>query len=186
MASDFAGSVVHGVVDEMRCDAADPEEVEGCPDNGGREVEIDAKNFRVMQGREKEKPKRKKVDSLKRAIQAKRPIDRVIVYEDAATSDKYAPNGGHRQQAFDELGLPVPATLFTVPSARERAEEESCYANEALYTNKISRINYNHLNCKEVKVNITAVNPHRNTRRRPPCSPATTVNLPPSFVKHCV
>ncbi len=92
---------------------------------------VDAKNFRVMQGRDKGEPNRKKVESIKRAVIAGRNVTYVRVYRDKTTRELFSPNGAHRQQAFDELGLPVPVILFEVENARERAEWESCLSSMA-------------------------------------------------------
>ncbi|MDR1612257.1 MAG: hypothetical protein LBT97_05670, partial [Planctomycetota bacterium] len=91
---------------------------------------VDAGNFRVIRGRDREEPDRARVDSIKRAIQAGREVVRVRIYQDKKTGEKFSPNGAHRQQAHDEFGLRVPAIIVTVADARERAERESCFANE--------------------------------------------------------
>lgn len=156
MASDFTDDVGHEEADGMKFTTADemgeevkadivlagvgvddrpleePEVEEYVPrDLGeGEQTEIDAKNFRVMQGRDKKDPSRKRVNAIKRAIQAGRKVERVIVYQDIETDEQFSPNGGHRQQAYDELGLPVPVIIFKIRKARERAELESCFANE--------------------------------------------------------
>lgn len=157
MASDFDDGKRGEAVDEVRCSGTGREdEVVGdlvlpgaaiernsladelenrddlpCDLGKGELAEIDAKNFRVMRGRDNEAPKRKRVDSIKRAIRAGRKIQRVIVYQDAVTGEKFSPNGAHRQQAYDELELPIPVLRYIVSNAKERAEMESCYANES-------------------------------------------------------
>jgi hypothetical protein len=97
----------------------------------GISAEVDAGNFRVMRGRDREEPDRARVNSIKRAIRAGREVARVRIYQDRRTGEKFSPNGAHRRKAYDELGRRVPAIIVTVADARERAERESCFANEA-------------------------------------------------------
>lgn len=96
---------------------------------GGVRMEVDPATFKVMLGRKNKRPAKARVDAIIEAIKRGERIPPIIVYQDARTGERFSPDGGHRQAAYQALGLPVPIILIIFDDARERAEEESCRAN---------------------------------------------------------
>ncbi len=99
------------------------------PETAGLSMKVDPGTFKVMRGRKIIRPSKAKVTALVEAIKRGDTIPPIIVYQDRKTAERFAPDGGHRQAAYQELGRPVPIMRIDVDNAQERAEEESCRAN---------------------------------------------------------
>ena len=97
---------------------------------GWERMEVDPATFKVMLGRKNKRPSRAKVKALMEAIQRGERIPPITVYQNRKTGERFSPDGGHRQAAYQELGMLVPIILIIVDGASQRAEEESCSANK--------------------------------------------------------
>lgn len=92
-------------------------------------MELDADTFKVLENRINPSYRGQRFTELQEMVQSGIPLDRITVYEDSVTHERFAPDGELRRLVYASLGLRVPVIVYVVTNARRRAQIEGFQAN---------------------------------------------------------